>query len=130
MNIIAAILFIIVAVSIFVFVGIKGQRERIEVFLDGETVTATITSIEQQKNTSFAIPVPRSIFPLAFSATRYLITAEWKDVEKDKTYTFTSNPLTELPENMQVGDPIAVKIDARNPERYLVEAVALQTPSS
>jgi preprotein translocase subunit YajC len=107
------ILIVIIAVAVFVLRRKQGEQSREQqTSLNGQTINATVLNIEEK--TVLVNPT------ITEFARRYFIQAEWINAETQRTYSFTSAPLPEVPGHIHVGGQVKVRFDPQDPYEYIV----------
>ena len=106
-------LIIIVALVVFVLGKRQGEpKQEKPSSLNGQTISATVINIEEK-----TILVNPTITEFA---RRYFIQAEWTNAETQRSYSFTSAPLPEVPEHIHVGGQVKIRLDPQDPYEYIV----------
>src|SRR5579884_2061139 len=112
--VVVIVLIVIIAVAVFVVRRRRGEQdqEKHTSLNGGQTISATVINIEEK--TVLVNPT------ITEFARRYFIQAEWTNAETQRTYSFTSAPLPEVPEHIQVGGPVKIRLDPEDPYEYIV----------
>jgi len=110
--VVIAFIFILIA-SVFIVVwviriGRKGRTMAIDLYRNGQRITATVTNIYQES---------KHVAGKAFPETVYYVTATATDPRTGQPLTLY-NQRRILPAS-RIGDPIIVIIDPNDPSRYL-----------
>jgi hypothetical protein len=111
--VVVIVLIVMIAVAVFVLRRRQGEQgQENQTSLNGQTISATVLNIEEK-----TILVNPTITEFA---RRYFIQAEWTNEETQRTYSFTSAPLPEVPEHIHVGGLVKVRLDPQDPYEYIV----------
>jgi hypothetical protein len=114
--VIVVILIVLIAAAAFFltfFLKRRQQEPHQEIQpLNGQTISATVINIEAK-----VVLVNPTVTEFA---KRYFIQAEWANAETQRTYSFTSAPLPEVPEHIRVGGSVKIRLDPQDPYEYIV----------
>jgi heme/copper-type cytochrome/quinol oxidase subunit 2 len=112
--VVVIVLIVIIAVAVFVVRRRRSGEPEQEKFtsLNGQTISATVINIEEK--TVLVNPT------ITEFARRYFIQAEWTNAENQRTYSFTSAPLPEVPAHIHVGGSVKIRLDPEDPYEYIV----------
>jgi hypothetical protein len=110
--IVVVLIIIVAAVAVFVFCKRGQESQEPQIGLNGETISATVLEIEEK-----TILVNPTITEFG---KRYFIKAEWINDANQRSYLFTSAPLSQVPEHIHVGGPVKVRFNPEDPYEYIV----------
>jgi preprotein translocase subunit YajC len=111
--VVVIVLIVVIAIAVFVLSRRRGeQSQETQPSLNGQTISATVINIEEK-----VVLVNPTITEFA---KRYFIQAEWTNAQTQRTYSFTSAPLPEVPEHIHVGGPVKIRLDPQDPYEYIV----------
>ncbi len=122
-QIVKTVLFLAVCIAIVLFTLWSNRKHQTgiqEIWEDGRIVIAKVIRIDERTERTDKLRF----------AKRYYVSAEWIDPQTMKTYSFLSDPLIDVPANINPGGSVKVRINPHNPNRYIVDIVPITSSLS